>query len=206
MDSVGLQGSSPLPVCFVGRGKLVEQCAVHLHQGLQHVIDQSHNCPATKQRTMEWSKLKNSVPDNKRFTKRILKTSNHSYKSGMFVSSTVKLSRCHYIPAEFWFPANTQHQPKNKVGVVFAHRRNLWWFMSFANRMTGLHLSFQRDTAAYTSYFWKPKMASSCPQTRCIMSLKCWKQNSHFKDGVRQVKSVATAWHRLCWKHESSGT
>lgn len=40
----------PLPVCFIGGSQLIEQRAVHLHQRLQDVVDQSDDCPARQQR------------------------------------------------------------------------------------------------------------------------------------------------------------
>lgn len=53
--------------------------------------------------------------------------------------------------------------------------------------MTGLHLAFQRDTASYTSCFWKHKMASSCPQTRCKLGV--WNVGS-------RILILRTVWGR----------
>lgn len=50
VDSGASLWYSPLPVRFIGGGQLVKQCAVHLHQRLQHIVDQSDDCPETQQR------------------------------------------------------------------------------------------------------------------------------------------------------------
>lgn len=33
---------------FVGGSEVIKQFAVHLHEGLKHVVDQRHNCPGNR--------------------------------------------------------------------------------------------------------------------------------------------------------------
>lgn len=38
----------PLSLSFIGAGEVIEQLAIHLHEGFQHIVHQCYNGPATK--------------------------------------------------------------------------------------------------------------------------------------------------------------